>query len=276
MILVLVVTWLRFFVYFLVMRNISKLLLTLSAMVGDTLSFMFLVVCFILIMASVFTTLYQDVAADKFGNLTLTIRSLFDASLANYDFEMTPERETSYSALMVFNVFFANILLMNYLIAILSTTYEMMRQSGIFRYKVNLYTYCERFMLAFKNRVYGELILHPPPLTYMSIGFIMPVFCSSNGMEKMSKLFSYFMYWLENVVFSTFFLIFELFIAIPSYFKIFHNIFVNCRGARLAGFLALWLFIGPAVSIFMAFEDCKNLFKIYFDMNGSSHLYFES
>jgi len=58
MIVVLGISWLRFFVYFLVVRTISKLLLTLIAMIGDTLSFMFIVCCFILIMASVFTTLY--------------------------------------------------------------------------------------------------------------------------------------------------------------------------------------------------------------------------
>jgi len=58
MVLVLAVTWLRFFVYFLVVRSISKLILTLVAMVGDTLSFLFLMVCFIIIVSSVFTTLY--------------------------------------------------------------------------------------------------------------------------------------------------------------------------------------------------------------------------
>lgn len=58
MIVVLGISWLRFFVYFLVVRSISKLLLTLIAMIGDTVSFMFIVCCFILIMASVFTTLY--------------------------------------------------------------------------------------------------------------------------------------------------------------------------------------------------------------------------
>ena len=58
MIFVLAICWLRFFTYFLVVRDISKLLLTLLAMVGDTLSFMFIVICFIIIMASIFTTLY--------------------------------------------------------------------------------------------------------------------------------------------------------------------------------------------------------------------------
>ena len=48
-------------------------------------------------------------------------------------------RNVSHSVLLILHVFFGNIILLNYLIAILSTTYENMKQSGIFRYKVNLY-----------------------------------------------------------------------------------------------------------------------------------------
>jgi hypothetical protein len=81
MIFVLCISWLRFFCYFLVVRVISKLLLTLLAMISDTLSFMFIVCCFILIMASIFTTLYQDVNPDKYGGLAITVRTLFDAAI---------------------------------------------------------------------------------------------------------------------------------------------------------------------------------------------------
>src|SRR5207248_2616315 len=58
MIFVLSISWLRFFTYFLVIKPISKLLLTLIAMVKDTVSFMFIICCFILIMASIYTTLF--------------------------------------------------------------------------------------------------------------------------------------------------------------------------------------------------------------------------
>ncbi len=58
MCIVLVVSWLRFFIYFLVVRSISRLMLTLYAMVGDTLSFLFLSACYVAIMASLMTTLY--------------------------------------------------------------------------------------------------------------------------------------------------------------------------------------------------------------------------
>lgn len=67
--------------YFLVVRDISKLILTLLAMIGDTLNFMFIVCCFIAIMASVFTTLYQDTNPEKYGGLLITIRYLFDAAI---------------------------------------------------------------------------------------------------------------------------------------------------------------------------------------------------
>jgi hypothetical protein len=139
MIFVLCLCWLRFFTYFLVIRDISKLLLILVAMIGDTLAFMFIMCCFILIMSSIFTTLYQDINPDRFGGLAASARNLFDAAIGNYDYDGMDQRILSFSILLVIYVFFGNILLMNYLIAILSTTYENMKQTGIFKYKVNLY-----------------------------------------------------------------------------------------------------------------------------------------
>ena len=99
MIIVLVVSWLRFFTYFLVVRTISKLLLTLIAMIKDTLSFMFIMGCFILIMSSLFTTLYQDTNPVKFGGLFATLRTLFNAALAEYDYSGMGTRVLSFSIL---------------------------------------------------------------------------------------------------------------------------------------------------------------------------------
>lgn len=127
-------------------------------------------------------------------------------------------------------------------------------------------------MTAFTDRVYGELLLHPPPLTYAAVAFIMPVFCSSRGMENMSKLFSYFMYWVENILFGIFFFIFELLLAIPTYFKVFHNIILNAKGGKLAIYLLLWTSAGIFICIFVVLEDCKSLFKICFEMDGSGEL----
>ncbi len=53
-----VVDWMRIFAYFLIVRDISKILLTLYEMLFDTLSFVFLLVCYLIIMGSIFSTLY--------------------------------------------------------------------------------------------------------------------------------------------------------------------------------------------------------------------------
>ena len=58
MIVVLGFSWMRFFAYFLVVGGIAELLLTLISMLIDSIAFIILVACLVLVFASVFTTLY--------------------------------------------------------------------------------------------------------------------------------------------------------------------------------------------------------------------------
>ena len=53
-----VACWIRFFGYFLMVRIISKLLHTLLRMLQDTLAFMFLIMCYFMIMSTIFTMLF--------------------------------------------------------------------------------------------------------------------------------------------------------------------------------------------------------------------------
>lgn len=226
---VLCICWLRFFCYFLVIRDISKLVLTLISMIGDTLNFMFLMGCFIIIMASIFTTLYQDTNPEKYGSFAITVRYMFDAAIASYDYDNMGSRVVSHSILIMFHTFISNVMLLNYLIAILSTTYENMKQTGIFYYKVNLYQYCERFQIAFNDAAYGEIVLHPPPLSYMTATLI-PFLVSPVAMKHMTKAYSYILFWVENTVLIGGFLFFEIFIFPIAYLKVWINIIRNSIG----------------------------------------------
>ena len=168
----------------------------------------------------------------------------------------------SHSILMIFHVFFANILLMNYLIAILSTTYENMKETGIFKYKVNLYQYCERYMIAFSDKAYGEIVLHAPPLSYLSI-LMVPFLACEKAMIHISKGFSYVMYWLENILFLVFYLIFEVLILPLAYLKVWFNIIRTSMGVlRLILNSIVWAIIGVPMIIFLLFADMVNLFRI--------------
>jgi len=71
------------------------------------------------------------------------------------------------------------------MIAILSTTIEVMSADGSFQYKIQLYNYCERFMLAFETPAYGELVIHAPPLNIFCV-LLLPFVVSPKAMEKAS------------------------------------------------------------------------------------------
>jgi hypothetical protein len=57
---VVIVSWMRFFGYFLVIRSISKLLSTLIKMIFDAVSFILIVSSYLLLMSTIFTTLFGD------------------------------------------------------------------------------------------------------------------------------------------------------------------------------------------------------------------------
>lgn len=172
------------------------------------------------------------------------------------------DRELSFSILQIVFVFFGNILLMNYLIAILSTTYENMKQTGIFKYKVNLYQYCERFMIAFEDKSYGEIVLHPPPVSYMSAVMILFVW-SSFLMKYTTKGFSYLMHWIENAIFIGGFLFFEAALAPLAYLKVWWNIIANSMGLlKTIINCILWAILGLPMMVFLLLRDATYLIKI--------------
>jgi len=185
------------------------------------------------------------------------------------------DRELSHSVLIIFHVFFSNILLMNYLIAILSTTYENMKQSGIFRYKVNLYQYCERFMIAFEDRTYGEIVLHPPPLSYLST-ILLPFMVNKTAIASVSAVFSKMMFWLENVFFIFCFFGFEFFLAIFAYIKVWLNLVKNSVGVlNLVINCLIWAVFGLLLIFYLIFKDCYYLCKILLMHNGCRYGKFE-
>lgn len=94
-----------------------------------------------------------------------------------------------------------------------------MRISGIFAFKVNLYSYCERYMTAFKDRAYGEMVIHPPPLSLL-VAVLLPFSFSRDTLKKMSMLLSYGIFWIENIFYIILFILFEILLIPIAYFKI--------------------------------------------------------
>jgi len=75
---VVIVGWVRFFGYFLMIRNISKLIMTLIRILYETFSFIFIVLSYLTIMSTIFTMLFQEPMDHKYGSMSLSYMYLFD------------------------------------------------------------------------------------------------------------------------------------------------------------------------------------------------------
>lgn len=262
MIAVLVVSWLRFFIYFLLVREISQMLLTLYEMLADTLSFMFIVLCYMLIVGSVVTTLYQDVNPTKLGGMALTLKVLYDGGMAVFDYKGMGSDEFQFSIIQIAHVYFANILLFNFLIAILSFTYDTMQQISVFKYKVNVYRYAERYLIGFEEEKYSELVIHAPPVTIL-ITAVLPFYMIRPLAGSLNKFVSYCIYWLENLVLALVFLFYELLLVPIVFGKTFVALLTSNQGLFTTMFYGIaWLVSGLVMNVALALRDIYFLLKI--------------
>lgn len=274
-IVVVIVGWLRFFSYFLIIKFISKLLMTLARMLTDTLSFLFITVCYMLVSSTVFMMLFQSasqeaVAAGQEEVINLdsylwSMRSMFDAMMGNYTFEVPENYIVSFSILMCVHVFCAAIFLLNYLIAILATVYEMMHDYGEFSFKSNQYMFIEKYSIAMDDKTgYSQLVIYPPPLNIFCI-FIAPFILSKNNMLKIADGYQRFIYWVENFFFSIAFLSYEFFFLPWIYLKIFYNIFRLANWGNVMQIFFMWLVCGPIYLLTKITMDYVYFIKILCD-----------
>ena len=161
------------------------------------------------------------------------------------------------------HVYFANILLMNFLIAILAFTYEKMQEISVFKYKVNLYMYSERYLIAFGDENYSELLVHPPPVSLITALFL-PLMTVKPWVPHLNKSISYLVYWLENFVAVIFFFLYEVLIIPIVWCKIFWSIITTTQGLFTTIFYTItWIFTGLIFTFTLIIRDIYFLFKIF-------------
>ena len=130
--------WTRFYMFFLMISELSKMILTFIAMVIDTIAFMFIVIAYLIVAAAIFTTMFQDINP-IYVDFKTSLRTLFDGLMAGYSYKGFGDKETLHMLMLILHICLSNILMLNYLIAILSDSYSHMLDKGKFLYKVYLY-----------------------------------------------------------------------------------------------------------------------------------------
>ena len=246
----------------LLVLEMSKLLLTVKAMLVDTVPFMLLTMLYLYIMASFLYTLYGDINPEKYGTFLDTLITIFDDLMGSYGYGgFGAESEMTHTLWLIATVYGANILFLNYLVAILSESYATMLDNGLFLYKVLLYQYCERYLVAFKSGPYGELIKHPAPACLLNFPLVLLSLVPAGEsyrrfLERGNVLFSKLMFWLENIFWIFVFLAYSLLLVPFVYLSNFYNILWATSGPFLPIFYSLfWLVGGLFFCLFIVLRD---------------------
>ena len=82
---VIMLAYLRLFILFLVIPSVSRMLLTLAAMLKDVTEFFALMLCYLFFSMQVFQTLYQD-KNSNYSNMWLSVRATYDIVCGSYSY----------------------------------------------------------------------------------------------------------------------------------------------------------------------------------------------
>lgn len=266
----------KFGLMFLVVEKFSILMISLKEMLMSTNSILVIMLIYMLLYSQFGITEYADMYP-SYKDIITGMRMAFDSYMASYDWTefltnkpSEQSKKLMYYFVYIVQLFVANILLLNFMIAILSDKYEVMNELGSFHYKCYLYTYCERYMIAFQVPEYGELVVHSPPFNGFCI-LLIPILplLSRESAIALSDRFSKFIFWIENIAFILIFFIFELFMSPVIFFITYYNIVMSTPGFfTLIFYLLLWTVIGFGYLLFIALADVKELMSLLYMHNG--------
>ena len=108
-----------------------------------------------------------------------------------------------------------------------------------------MYMYIERYIKGTENKGYSELVIHVPPVNYLTILLLPFAFISQDYMEKSGRVFSFVIFWLENVTYYIPKMIITEILLIPYiYIRNIFNIMKVESFINGVAFSLLWLVIG--------------------------------
>ena len=166
---------------------------------------------------------------------------MFDLMLANYNHQDLGNSDTSHSILIIAHLVFSNVFLLNFMIAILSNVYEIMRNVGDFDFKANMYSYIEKYQIVMNdNQGYEEFIIHPSPLNLTT--FILIPFYMRAANQRNNEFFPKLMFWSESIIMLGIFFMYLLLLIPVVYIRMIYNLYVMSNWKQVFWVIPVWIF----------------------------------
>ena len=120
-----------------------------------------------------------------------------------------------------------------------------------------------------ENKGYSELVIHMPYVNYLTIILLPFAFISHEWMDKAGRVFSFVIFWLENVTyFIPKMIITELLLIPYIYIRMVFNIIKVESFLTGIGYSTLWCLIGIPYCLYIGAIDVGYYFivlKIYYE-----------
>ena len=97
-------------------------------MLNHTLSFFFLLFGYIIFSSIIFHFVFYKDAPELYGTMYLSLRSMMDIIVGNYEYRDFDDKETIHSCLLILCIILGSVILINYLVGIMTTAYWFLVQ----------------------------------------------------------------------------------------------------------------------------------------------------
>jgi hypothetical protein len=92
--------------------------------------------------------------------------------------------------------------------------------------------------------------------------FLYPFLFKKRVLKKVSIIFSKSMFWIENIVFISLMLLYEIILIPIAYFKIMFDLATSRSMEALFKYIPIWIFVGPVLLLVALYLDMYHFFKI--------------
>lgn len=118
-------------------------------------------------------------------------------------------------------------------------------------------------MIAFKEKAYGEMVVHASPINVFCIIMVPLSLLGDYVRQKVASYFTLVIFWGENLIFMAFFLVYEMLLMPILYFQITFNIGYSTKGMFTTVFnLFCWCCVGILYMPGLLFSDAACLCNI--------------
>ena len=245
-----------------VYQTVGPLLRMVIIVMKDVLAFVMLYAVCLITCATVFNILFYT--SEPFSSLALSLRTLFQWSVGGPDFTLLEDRETLGSLLGVLWMFISSIVLLNLLIAVLSTRYSQVWPQCMADYVSALYT---NYTQVRYERPYGALVVSPAPFSVLTSPLLLLYWLYPSSAKHMDYWFVLIAYQPIFVCGMGLFTGYTLICALVAYI----SVPVRLIGSGRLRKGLIWLVLGPFYLLYVSGSTIYSFcFLLYSDIDEES------